>query len=200
MFFGSIMSVLNGSVLAVSLLVLAMMVDAFVSIAASTRFVNDTGTSFVFLDLVSEEAYQLLGNPIPYSTISDLEVVIDIQAITNGVIDCQGIIPIAFTGLLDGIVVNITMESFLGGLFSYYTCFDNTGFIAEVNKLIYILAAISGGSLIFGSLLSLSFQWVSNRMVKRLRLDLYRAILRQDQSWFDSMDNSAAVLSAKLTK
>jgi len=202
MAFGSVAAALNGLVLAVSLLILAMLIDAFTSIGLSMRFVADTARTFLFTDLLSETAYSMLSvsSAIPYSALSNFSVNVDLFSLTGGVIDCNAIIPIALTSPLDGVVINITTGSFLGGIFGYYTCYDGAGFIAEVNSSIYILVGIAAASLIFGSLQSVAFQWVANRMVKKLRLDLYKSILHQDQSWFDSMSNSVAVLSAKLTK
>lgn len=200
MIFGSICAILNGSVLAVSLLLLSFIIDAFVSISISMNFVSDTERSFTVSSLLAEADYDLLMNPIPYSDISNLSVAVNLSALTGGIINCTANIPIAFGAPLEGLVIDTTMESFIGGMLSYYSCYDSAGFIAAVNGFIFILLGIAAGSLVFGTLQYLTFQWVSNRMVRSLRLDLYRAILHQDQSWYDSMDNSSAVLSGKLTK
>ena len=199
---GSVVAILNGLVLAVSLLVLSLIISAFFSIGHSRIFVAATARTFLFTDLLSETEYSMLSTSslIPYSDLANFSLTVDLFSLTGGVIDCNAIIPIALTSPLNGVSVNITTGSFLRGFIRYYTCYDENGFIAEVNKNIYILVGIAIASLIFGSLQSLAFQWVANRMVKRLRLDLYKSILQQDQSWFDSMSNSVAVLSAKLTK
>jgi ABC-type multidrug transport system fused ATPase/permease subunit len=78
------------------------------------------------------------------------------------------------------------------------TCLTNDLFIAEMNRLVYIFIGIAAGAFLFGMLQVWFFRLAAERQVFKIRVEYYRAVLRQEQGWFDL--NATGTISNHLSK
>eukprot|EP01083_Nonionella_stella_P067673 179147_1 len=67
---------------------------------------------------------------------------------------------------------------------------------ATILALVFVGIGLS--QVVGGALSGLSFGTVSERLTKRMRLDSFRAMLRQEVGWFDEKDNNTGVLVSRL--
>lgn len=78
------------------------------------------------------------------------------------------------------------------------TCLTDDLFIDEVNRLVYIFIGIAVGAFVFATFQNWSFRLAAERQVYKIRMSYYRAVLQQEQGWFDL--NSTGTLSNHLTR
>ena len=77
-------------------------------------------------------------------------------------------------------------------------CVNNDMFIRTVNRLALSFLGIAGAVFICAFLMVALFQAADERQVKKLRLQFYKAILRQEVGWFDT--HSTGSLASRITK
>ena len=77
-------------------------------------------------------------------------------------------------------------------------CLDNSGFISQVNILVYIFIGIGVGVLLLAFFEISLFQMACERQVKKIRLAFYRAIMRQEIGWFDA--NPSGELTSRIAE
>lgn len=115
-----------------------------------------------------------------------------VRNITGGVVNCS-------TTYLPGTELNFTLSDLLARLISdQFSCLESDEFIAEVNRLTYIFIGIACGAFLVAIIQTWTFQTAAERQVYRLTLRFYRAVLRQDVSWFDV--NPAGEISTAISE
>lgn len=65
-------------------------------------------------------------------------------------------------------------------------CLDNDQFIQEVNVFVYAFLGIAVGVFTLAYFEISLFQTAAERQVKKIRLEFYQAIMRQEIGWFDA--------------
>jgi ATP-binding cassette, subfamily B (MDR/TAP), member 1 len=63
----------------------------------------------------------------------------------------------------------------------------------------FIFYGIALASMVSEAIQKATFEMIGEKLTKRMRGDLFRSILRQDISWFDSNENSIGVLASRLS-
>lgn len=64
-------------------------------------------------------------------------------------------------------------------------CLTDDLFRAEINRLVFIFIGIAVGAFLFGMVQTWFFRLTAERQVFKIRLQYYRAVLRQELAWFD---------------
>ena len=123
--------------------------------------------------------------------------------VTNGTVNCT--VPIIlFTPVVPGCTTfNVTSTTTLDDVLATCVaaqrrCITDDGFLQETNILVYILIGIAVIVLIASFTQTVLFQITGERQVQKIRLNYYRALLRQDMGWFDA--NSSGALASRLTE
>ena len=81
---------------------------------------------------------------------------------------------------------------------SIASCLNKDSFIDTINSQILYFIAVAIGAFLLGYIMIATFHLSSERQVYKMRLAFYRAVLRQDISWFDL--NPAGELSSRLSE
>ena len=79
-----------------------------------------------------------------------------------------------------------------------FRCLTIDDFLSEINILIFIFVGLALCTLLFGFIQVWTFSLAAQRQAYRMRLSFFRAVLRQEISWFD--DNKSGELSARLNE
>ena len=173
MLLGTISAVAHGTAFPGAMLVFGDITNAFVNHEASRTLANDNSVSLTLQN----------------STV----VAINFQNLTGGNVDCS----VSYT--IEDLQLSFTLGDVLTMIFGNEArCLDDDAFISDINRFIYIFLGIAGGAFLAGWVQVWLFQMTAERQVRRIRLSYYRAILRQDISWFDV--NSSGELSNRLTE
>ncbi len=118
---------------------------------------------------------------------SDPTVPITIVNATGGTVNCRA------TYSLPGCTFNISQ--FFSGIGS---CTNDSDFIADINTQVYIFIGLAFCSFLFSWIHTWFFQMAAERQTHRIRLQYYRAVLRQDIGWFE--EHSSGEVSSKLSR
>ena len=95
--------------------------------------------------------------------------------------------------------LGVTLETIVLGCFGDdRECLPNDEFIDTINRLVYGFVGVAVAALILGFTQISFFQVACERQVKRIRLQYYRAVLRQNMGWFDT--NPSGELSSRLSE
>lgn len=199
---GAIVAILHGFVLPISLLLLAFMTNAFVYHAGSRLIVQQNVT----IGRREAISFAFRGGHIPGSATapvcsaetlnristrqldpSDEFINIDVKALTGGIVNCSAnyIIPVIPTMI--SVQFNITQVLRFCTTEGAY-CVDDASFTAEMNIYIIAFACIALLAIVFGSVQNFLFQVAADRQIHCMRLRFFRALLHQDISWLDSLD------------
>ena len=82
---------------------------------------------------------------------------------------------------------HITFADVISKCYSDTTsCLSNADFIADINVFMVAVIALAVGTFLVSTLAISLFQITSERQVYKIRLHLYKSILRQDIQWFDA--------------
>lgn len=77
-------------------------------------------------------------------------------------------------------------------------CLTDDLFIAEINTLVYTFIGIAMGAFLFATFQIWFFRLAAERQVYKIRMAYYRAVLQQEQGWFDLI--ATGTLSSHLTR
>ena len=106
----------------------------------------------------------------------------------NVTIDCNTMLPGNVT------VTNIIQQT----ISDRVSCLLGDGFIAEVNNITYAFIGIGLAALLVAYFQISFFQTAAERQVYKIRLEYYRAVLRQNIAWFD--ENPTGELATRLSE
>ena len=176
---GTLIAVAHGCALPLMTIVFGEVTDAFINQAATQSYINPNYTSQV---LCASATVNITSN-MPF--LDSMNAVL--MNITTGTADC------------DASAFGVTLEEILLACFSNSSeCLENGDFFSAVDDNVYGFLGIAVGVFIAGFIQVAFFQAACERQVKKIRLLYYRALLRQDISWFDA--NPCGELSSRLTE
>ncbi len=204
MVIGALAAVVHGSAFPAAMLVFGDITNAFVDYTAARIIVNDQDLRTTFDSQVefSADFLALTGGRIECTTqcvLKLLELRVECDPPYNDI--NITLVSGSFPDLLN--VTNLdfafTLESLLKQEVSSRTqCLDDNDFISSVNFSIFIFIIIAVVAFLAAYVQVWLFQLAAERQVHKIRLKFYRAVLRQDISWFDS--HSGGELSSWLTE
>ncbi|KAI8112886.1 hypothetical protein M9434_004206 [Picochlorum sp. BPE23] len=112
--------------------------------------------------------------------------------------------PAAVTGILGSIGMGMVMPSFsivfssmIGVFYRYYL--DSTELVNQAQKWSLVFMAIGFGALFSAIIQNYSFNYMGQRLGRRIRVLTLTALLKQEIGWFDDEKNSSGVLTTKLS-
>jgi len=112
--------------------------------------------------------------------------------------------PAAVTGILGSIGMGMVMPSFsivfssmIGVFYQYYL--DSAQLVHEAQKWSLVFMAIGFGALFSAIVQNYSFNYMGQRLGRRIRVLTLTALLKQEIGWFDDEKNSSGVLTTKLS-
>ena len=163
MFLGSIAAMIQG-------ISIPMLVFCYGEVLAI--FANQFTTSTLYAAVLDISANCSEAFPMSNMTVEDA-----VSALNNGsqLLDCDYFI--APTDTYSDIV-----QECYGGLIR---CLDDANFFAELNNFVYIILCIAFSALVSSGLGILFFQTTAEKIVLKMRLNLYRSILKQEIGWFN---------------
>ena len=184
MFIGTLCAILHGIALPAAMLVFGRLTNVFVNQFTALTLAN---TVFTFdpVDFIGDGRFATVDPNIIASGI------IDFKNITGGSVNCSEEYELLRFGLNFDEVLAL-------GVTELAICIDNTTFIRQVLIFVYIFIAIGVGVLLLGHVQVMTFQLACERQVFKIQRSYYRAILRQDISWFD--DNPTGELASRLSE
>ena len=175
-----------------------------ISFPIAMNIFGDISNAFVSHDssmnIVSFTVAPCPGASLPSSTQTS-PVIQNFSTLVGGpdVVDCSGVFTYIDPSSPALFCANFTLDEVLKESFSTLTtCLDDSLFIEEINKQIYIFIGIAVGALLVAIVGVWLFQTAAERQVHRIRLCYYKAILRQDIAWFDS--NPTGEVASRLSK
>ena len=112
-------------------------------------------------------------------------------------------LPAACTGILGSIGMGMVMPSFsivfssmIGVFYEYYL--NSPELVNQAQKWSLVFVAIGFGALVSALIQNYSFNYMGQRLGRRIRVLTMKALLRQEIGWFDDEKDSSGVLSTKL--
>lgn len=179
MILGSLMAFLHGFVLPIALLLLAFIADAFAFHDVS-RFTANNQVEVPFQYLVS-----LQSNRAQETDPNQGLIEINVQNLTGEIVNCSEVythtlhspFPQEFHFTIGDLVRSATVSNAV--------CYDDNGFINYVNNLIIGLLAVIVAVAVLGAFQMLIYHLTSEHQMRKMRLNYFRSILRQERKWHD---------------
>ena len=175
MFFGTIAAMAHGAALPAFTVIFGDFVSVFVNQAITSRlsnvFIYNNFTAFTCNSAFNATYY---GQSVFNITMGGLNC----PYVIGGTTTYQEFIQMCFSSTND--------------------CLSNAEFISAINVLAYIFIGIGVGVFLCGTVQVALFQAACERQVKKIRLEFYNAIMRQEVGWFDA--NPTGELASRLTE
>jgi ATP-binding cassette subfamily B (MDR/TAP) protein 1 len=146
-------------------------------------------------------AERQLRRPLGLMTDGEDEAVVDKKriALLN-----KPEMPAAITGIIGSVGMGMVMPSFsivfstMIGFFYQYAL-EPSKLQSEASKYAGVFVAIGFGALLSAIIQNYSFNYMGQRLGRRVRVLTMQALLRQEVGFFDEEKNSSGVLTSKLT-
>ena len=194
MVLGAVTAVVHGFILPISLFLISLITNSFVFHEGARLLVNQE------VNINQDDAIALAINGYQFDKIGapvcsqeHLAVIFDPDAtyinvnlrnLTGGVVNCSENYKVI---VIPPFAVDFNVSTILKfciGDVAY--CLDDITFTSDMNTLIIAFTSIALLAIVLGSLQSFLFQTAAERQVHRLKLRLFRSVLHQDISWFNS--------------
>lgn len=107
--------------------------------------------------------------------------------------------PFIALGVFGSIGMGLVMPSFSFILSEMMKAFFQPDVEAGARKWAFVFFGLAAYQMVSSVIATSNFAIVGERLTYKLRVDLFRAFLRQDVSWFDHPDNAPGILNIKLS-
>ena len=185
MIIGGVVAILHGTALPIAMVIFGNLTNSFVNQFTSAQLANFDNFTF-------DPVEYIMNGRLADVDISVLAAgFINFTNITGGIVNCSE----------DYVLLppeNNFNEILQLGVTELASCLDNEEFISQINWDILWFVVIAAAVFVLGWVQVSFFQLSAERQAHKMQLNFYRAILRQDVGWFDTVQTGA--LSSKLSE